>query len=146
MILTNILNGFILCMKDFKLQKLLSNEGCIFISIDQNEFAQLKLLCDDIFGDNNFIGTLIWRKKYGGGQTDEFFVTENEYIFGHRKTDKFKWYDKKLEASIDDFKYEDEKGKYNITKLEKWGSFSHRGDRPTMYFPILDPDGNELLL
>lgn len=126
-------------------KKLLSNEGCIFISIDQNEFAQLKLLCDDIFGDNNFIGTLIWRKKYGGGQTDEFFVTEHEYIFGYRKTDKFKWYDKKLEASIDDFKYEDEKGKYNITKLEKWGSSSHREDRPTMYFPILDPEGNELL-
>lgn len=125
-------------------KKLLSNEGCIFISIDQNEFAQLKLLCDDIFGENNFIGTLIWRKKYGGGQTDEFFVTEHEYVFGYRKTEKFKWFDKKLEASVDDFKYEDENGKYNITKLEKWGSSAHKEDRPTMYFPIIDPDGSKL--
>lgn len=125
-------------------KSLLSNEGSIFISIAQNEFAQLKLMCDDIFGEDNFIGTLIWRKKYGGGQTDEFFVTEHEYIFGYRKTKSFKWFDKKLEASVDDFKYEDTIGKYNITKLEKWGSSAHKEDRPTMYFPITDPDGNEL--
>lgn len=125
-------------------KKLLSNKGCIFISIDQNEFAQLKLLCDDIFGENNFIGTLIWRKKYGGGQTDEFFVTEHEYIFGYRKTSDFKWFDKNLVADESNFKYKDDKGSYSITKLEKWGSSAHREDRPTMYFPIIDPDGNEL--
>lgn len=125
-------------------KKLLNDYGCIFISIDQNEFAQLKLLCDDIFGEDNFIGTLIWRKKYGGGQTDDFFVTEHEYIFGYRKSSKFKWFDKTLEVDINSFKYEDEKGKYNITKLEKWGSSSHKEDRPTMYFPITDPDGNKL--
>ncbi len=125
-------------------KELLNDNGCIFISIDQNEFAQLKLLCDDIFGENNFIGTLIWRKKYGGGQTDEFFVTEHEYIFGYRKTAKFKWFDKTLDADIQSFKYEDKLGKYNITKLEKWGSSSHKEDRPTMYFPITDPDGNPL--
>ena len=124
-------------------RKLLSNKGVIFISIDKNEFAQLKLLCDDIFGENNFIGTLIWRKKYGGGQTDEFFVTEHEYIFGYRKTDKFSWIDKRIQKTDKNYKYEDENGKFNITKLEKWGSSSHREDRPTMFFPILDPDGNE---
>lgn len=125
-------------------RKLLSNDGVIFISIDKNEFAQLKLLCDDIFGENNFIGTLIWRKKYGGGQTDEFFVTEHEYIFGYRKTDKFNWIDKKVQKTDESYKYEDKNGKFNITKLEKWGSSAHREDRPTMYFSILDPDKNEL--
>lgn len=125
-------------------KKILSNKGCIFISIDENEFAQLKMLCDDIFGENNFIGTLIWRKKYGGGQTDEFFVTEHEYIFGYRKSKDFKWLDKNLEANEKDYKYKDAKGNYSITKLEKWGSSSHREDRPTMYFSIKDPDNNDL--
>ena len=72
-------------------QLLLSKSGCIFISIDANEFAQLKLLCDSVFGESNFIGCLIWRKKTGGGQTDEFFVTEHEYIMGYRKSPDFKW-------------------------------------------------------
>lgn len=124
--------------------KIMSDNGCIFISIDENEFSQLKMLCDDIFGEQNRIGTLIWRKKYGGGQTDEFFVTEHEYIFGYRKTNKFKWYDKHIEPDLSQFKYEDEKGNYNIVKLEKWGSSSHKEDRPTMYFPITDPDGKEM--
>lgn len=82
-------------------------------------------------------------KKYGGGQTDDFFVTEHEYIFGYRKTNDFKWYDKTLEANENDFKYEDLNSKYNITKLEKWESSSHREDRPTMYFLIKNPDGKD---
>ena len=124
-------------------RELLSCKGCIFISIDQNEFAQLKLLCDDIFDEKNFIGVLIWRKKYGGGQTDEFFVTEHEYVFGYRKTSDFKWFDKILEADINDYKYQDNIGEYSITKLEKWGSSAHKEDRPTMFFSIKDPDGND---
>lgn len=122
---------------------LLSNRGAIFISIDANEFAQLKILCDAIFGESNFIGNMIWRKKAGGGQTDEFFVTEHEYIICYRKSSDFRWIDFKLEAKIEDFKYEDAKGKYTIVKLEKWGSSAHKEDRPTMYFPIKAPDGTD---
>lgn len=44
-------------------KKLLSDDGIIFISIDDNEQAPLKLLCDEIFGDTNFIGQLHWKRK-----------------------------------------------------------------------------------
>ncbi len=125
-------------------KNLLSSEGAIFISIDSNEYAQLKMLCDDIFDDSNYIGTLIWRKKTGGGQTDDFFVTEHEYVLGYRKSPEFKWIEYQDEANIEDFKYSDSKGRYTILKLEKWGSSAHKEDRPTMYFPIIDPDGNDL--
>ena len=126
-------------------RNLLSKTGVIFISIDENEFAQLKLLCDLIFGENNFIGTMIWRKKSGGGQTDEFFVTEHEYIFGYRKSTQFIWNDKHEKIDQNEYKYKSSDGSlYKITKLEKWGSSSHKEDRPTMYFPIKDPDGNNL--
>ena len=124
-------------------RSLLSKKGCIFISIDANEFAQLKILCDSLFGENNFIGCLIWRKKTGGGQTDEFFVTEHEYIMGYRKSSDFKWIDYSQDANPNDYKFEDENGKYKIVKLEKWGSSAHREDRPTMYSSIINPDGKE---
>ena len=124
-------------------KNILSKEGCIFISIDENEFAQLKLLCDGIFGESNFIGCLIWRKKTGGGQTDEFFVTEHEYILGYRRTPEFKWIEFVEEVKEDDFKYQDKKGKFKIVKLEKWGSDAHREDRPTMYSYITNPDGEK---
>lgn len=125
-------------------KNLLSSEGAIFISIDSNEYAQLKMLCDDVFDESNYIGTLIWRKKTGGGQTDDFFVTEHEYVLGYRKSPEFKWIEYQDEANIEDFKYSDSKGRYTIVKLEKWGSSAHKEDRPTMYFPIIDPDGNDL--
>lgn len=124
-------------------KNLLSREGAIFISIDSNEYAQLKMLCDDIFDESNYIGTLIWRKKTGGGQTDDFFVTEHEYVLGYRKSSEFKWIEYQDEANIEDFKYSDSKGRYTIVKLEKWGSSAHKEDRPTMYFSIIDPDGND---
>lgn len=58
--------------KRLKIAKnLLSDKGVIFISIDDNEQAPLKMLCDEVFGNINLCGQLIWRKKSGGGQTDK---------------------------------------------------------------------------
>ena len=124
-------------------KQLLSDKGVIFISIDDNEHAQLKLLCDEVFGLNNLCGNIIWRKKSGGGQTDAFFVTEHEYILVYRKTDQFIWQDETVAISEDTFKYMDERGRYKITPLEKWGSSAHREDRPSMYFAIKSPDGKD---
>lgn len=125
-------------------KKLLKNSGAIFISIDDVELFNLKLLLDELF-KNNFIGTLIWRKKEGGGQTDSYFVTEHEYILVFQRTSKFKWMDEEVEKEDLDFKYEDEEGKYNLVRLAKWGNGARRVDRPKMYFPIYTPEGKKIL-
>lgn len=130
--------------KRLKIAKnLLSDKGVIFISIDDNEQAPLKMLCDEVFGNINLCGQLIWRKKSGGGQTDIYFVTEHEYILVYQKSAAFKWIDPVEIQSSDEFKNEDECGKYNLVKLEKWGSSAHKEDRPSMYFPIKDELGND---
>ena len=124
-------------------KKLLSAYGVIFISIDDNEQADLKILCDSIFMPSNFCGQFIWRKKSGGGQTDRYFVTEHEYILVYQATNKFCWKDIQIEKSRKNYKYQDEKGSYNLIKLEKWGSSAHKEDRPSMYFLIKNPDGED---
>ena len=124
-------------------KQLLSDKGVIFISIDDNEQAQLKLLCDEVFGANNLCGQFIWRKKSGGGQTDAFFVTEHEYILVYQASQNFVWLDPQKEKTISNYKYCDAKGQYNLIKLEKWGSSAHREDRPSMYFSIKDPNDND---
>ncbi|GAA7323859.1 hypothetical protein ID0607_03640 [Helicobacter pylori] len=58
---------------------LLKQDGVIFISIDDNEAAQLKLLCDEIFGEGNFVSCFVWQKKSGGGQA-KYFYEGHEYI------------------------------------------------------------------
>lgn len=125
-------------------KNLLKNSGIIFISIDNNEVAQLKLLCDSIFGYKNFCGQIIWRKKSGGGQTDVFFVTEHEYILCYRRTSAFVWVDETIPISSKGYKSEDNKGKYRLVKLAKWGSAAKREDRPTMYFSLTSPDKKKI--
>lgn len=65
-------------------KELLSDKGVIFMSIDDNENAQLKLLCDEVF-PNNFVAQLIWKKKQGGGNDSTNFVVEHEYILAYAK-------------------------------------------------------------
>jgi len=70
-------------------RELLSEKGVIFISIDDNEQAQLKLLCDQIFGEGNFVNQIIWRKKYGIQNDAKHFSTSHEYIICYAKNIEF---------------------------------------------------------
>ncbi|HHS6578164.1 TPA: site-specific DNA-methyltransferase [Campylobacter jejuni] len=63
---------------------LLREDGMIFISIDDNEQANLKILCDEIFGEENFISCFIWQKKSGGGQA-KYFYEGHEYMLIYTK-------------------------------------------------------------
>lgn len=65
-------------------RELLANEGVIFISIDDNEQANLKLLCDEVFGEENFVGELIHQRAKGGGQA-KYIVKGHDYILCYGK-------------------------------------------------------------
>lgn len=121
-------------------RQLLREDGVIFISIDDNEIINLSKVLNEVFGEENYVGTFIWRKKEGGGQTDDFFVREHEYIVVYRKSESFIWRDEELFNSDTSFNKEDEKGKYKAVKLAKWGTGARKEDRPTMHFPIKDPN------
>lgn len=73
--------------------RLLKNTGVIFISIDDHEQAQLKLLCDEIFGEKNFIDSIIWDKKSSakGVPPKNMMVNVHEYIIAYQKGDGFKF-------------------------------------------------------
>jgi adenine-specific DNA-methyltransferase len=127
------------------LRELMSEDGAIFIHCDNNEMHHLKMLLDEIFGELNSVGVLIWRKKEGGGQTDAYFVTEHEYILVYQKSADFKWLDEVIEVDDASFKNEDENGKYNMVKLAKWGNAARKEDREKMHFPIKAPDGKKVI-
>lgn len=119
-------------------KKLLSKRGMIFISIDDNEYAQLKLLCDSVFGEQNYITALVWQKKKGGGNDSRHVATEHEYIMLYANN-------KDLLNNIfipygDDYvmryKEVDEKGRYF------WDTFKRKSGK--QYYPIVCPDGTVL--
>ena len=69
-------------------KELLKNEGVIFISIDDNENAQLKLLCDEVFNEENFIAQIIWRRKRGKDNSARYFSRVHEYILVYSKNNE----------------------------------------------------------
>lgn len=123
-------------------RQLLRDDGVIFISIDDNEQANLKLLCDEIFGEENFVGQIIWQKKKGGGQDSQDFAKEHEYILCYSKYE-WKINDKKEQLSENKFNKIINGKKAIISKLEKWGIGALMEDAPSLYYPIKDPNGND---
>ena len=63
-------------------RELLSNDGVIFISIDDNEQANLKLICDEVFGEENFVGNIAWKKNTGDNKPNFAFTHDNIFIYG----------------------------------------------------------------
>ncbi len=78
---------------------LLSSEGMIFISCDDNEQAYLKVLCDEIFGRENFINNLVWHKKRGKDNSAKYFSINHEFILVYAKR---KEYAKILRTELDE--------------------------------------------
>ena len=125
------------------LRELLSDDGAIFISIDDNEQHHLRMLMDEIFSVENFIACITWRKKSGGGQDSEYLAREHDYILCYRKSKAFSINFRSVQVSERDFPKTKNGRKCQFIKLEKWGSNALRTDRPTMYYSIKDPDGND---
>lgn len=76
------------------LQKLLSEGGAIFISIDDNEQANLKLICDEIFGSGNFVANVSWQRTYSPRNDSKGISQETEYVLVYSKTPD--WQPKRL--------------------------------------------------
>ena len=86
-------------------QKLLRDNGVIFISIDDNEAANLKKLCDEVFGAGNFLGQFLRLTKKGGKSSD-VVSKNNDFVFCYSKTDKPELF--RFEHNDKDFKHSDE--------------------------------------
>lgn len=126
-------------------KSLLREDGVIFISIDDNEVHNLRLLMNEIFGEENFVAQFIWHAKKGGGSDSSKIVTDQEYVLCYLKSDNPAGALQKVELVGETLDKQDEKGSYRRGReLNKWGSNSRREDRPTMYFPIKGPNGKEV--
>ena len=126
-------------------RNLLKEDGVIFISIDDNEYAHLKMICDEIFNENNFVASMIWRKKNTGGGSDKVTIEiETEYVLCYTKNkEKLSVNSKPIDASKYSYKdeYYETRGAYNITDLDRVCSASSFKYQPTLDYEIQAPDG-----
>jgi adenine-specific DNA-methyltransferase len=130
-------------------RNLLKENGLIFISIDDNEGNNLRKLCNEIFGEQNFVEGFIWKKSYGGGAKEQFAVRQHEFCLLYGKNmdsiEEF-WLPPDPDAEKKYYDGKDEhfakRGPFRIKPLEATKSMDKREN---LIYPIPAPDGTEIL-
>jgi adenine-specific DNA-methyltransferase len=127
-------------------RNLLRDDGVIFISIDDNEVTNLRKICDEVFGEENFVVQMVWENREGGGGSDSrTFKTKHEYVLCFaRAVEQFETIGETV-ADDADYGHEDEsvatRGRHKLIKLN---SFSIQYSA-SLDYPIETPDGTKIL-
>lgn len=126
---------------------LLSEDGVIFISIDDGEADNAQSICNDAFGSANFITRFIWRKVDAPNDNHVAVTPDHEYILAYAAcAQKVSLRQRVAPELVDAYNGPDENGRYWRDRLlRKNGKNSLRADRPTMFYPLVAPDGTEVL-
>jgi adenine-specific DNA-methyltransferase len=124
-------------------RNLLADDGVIFISIDDNEQSRLHLLCDEIFGSNNYVAT-ITREAIRGGSVSKHIRSVHDYVLAYARNIQ-ELSAGGVEQESEPLDLQDEKGPYRKGReLNKWGAGSRREDAPGMFYAISGPSGEEV--
>ena len=128
------------------LKKLLADDGAIFISIDDTEQINLRMICDEVFGKTNYLTNFIWRKVDSPNDNKVYVTPDHEYVVAYAgNINRLVLSQMPAPSIVDAYGKVDETGrKYRDRLLKKNGRNSLRRDRPTMFFPLIAPDGTEV--
>jgi len=131
------------------LRELLRDDGAIFVSIDDNEVHRLRCLMEEVFGEENFVESFIWKKSYGGGAKERYAVRQHEFCLMYARNLErlpYLWLPPDPGAEERYYKGKDsklkERGPYRVKPLEATKSMEERSN---LVYPIPAPDGTEVL-
>ena len=118
-------------------RSVLANDGVIFISIDDAEAANLRHLCNEVFGESNFVADLCTINNLKGRNDKKYIARTNERLLMYVKSQEFDEHGLSLPDSIfAEYNMHDDNGKYRLIELRKRGGPDTRKDRPNMYYPF----------
>lgn len=125
-------------------RELLAADGAIFVSIDDRETHHLRLLLDEIFGEENFVSTVVWRKKVVRGRGARHVLPQTEYVHVYAKdVKKLPAFAEPLtDAMRGEYTQADARGPYKLIPLAKSGT-AHSA-RPNLVYEIEAPDGTAI--
>ena len=123
---------------------LLRDDGVIFISIDDNEVDNLKKLCNEVFGEENFVAQIPWIKRVSPANDSKWYSGDHEYIVIYAKT-KDLWFPNKTERTEEHNSYyknpdNDPRGPWNSAA---YTCNKSRSERPNLYYAIVNPNTGE---
>jgi adenine-specific DNA-methyltransferase len=128
-------------------RNLLREDGVIFISIDDSEVSNLQKLCDEIFGEENFVAILTWKKRVSPANDAKWFSSDHEYILVYG-LNKLNWFPIRLERNSEQNAYyknpdNDPRGAWNSAA---YTCNKSKTQRPNLFYPITNPNTSEEIL
>ena len=124
---------------------LLTSDGAIFISIDDNELENLTKICNEIFGESNFVGCICRATGTTTGQDANKIGSSCDYCLVYSKSNEFILNGLDMdEKDLKRFNEVDEKGRYSTLQLRKTGNADTKEERPNMFFQVTAPDGSKV--
>lgn len=119
-------------------RNLLTDDGLIFISIDDGEVGNLRKICDEVFGATNFAGQLVWKKGGTGKNDSQFAVVEHEYIMCYARNADVSGFGVDEEGTVTtSYNQQDEHGKYSLVRLDQ----QNLQYSPSLDYDLVGPDG-----
>ena len=127
-------------------RNLLRDDGAIFVSIDDNEVVNVRKLCDEVFGEENFVAQLVWAKRVSPANDAKWYSSDHEYVVIYARV-KEQWYPRKTERTEQHNSYyknpdNDPRGAWNSAA---YTCNKSRSERPNLYYSITNPNtGDEV--
>ena len=128
------------------IRSLLSDDGSLWITIDDNEAHYLKVLCDEVFGRRNFIGNAIWEKADSPRMDAQFYSVRHDHLLTYAKEISCTQWNRLASEIASHYDKVDDLGRrYYLKPLRAMGGQGDsRTARPTLYYPLIAPDGSEV--
>ncbi len=128
-------------------RNLLREDGVIFISIDNQEEDNLKKICNEVFGEENYITTIVWQKKVSPANDAQWFSSDHDYVVVYARN-KQMWRPERLERSESQTAYyknpdNDSRGPWNSAT---YTCGKTKDERPNLFYPITNPNTGEKVL
>ena len=125
-------------------RNLLRDDGVIFISVDDGEVAQLRKICDEVFGESNFVAQLPWIKRVSPANDSKWYSGDHEYVVIYGRI-KEQWHPEKTQRTEKHNSYyknpdNDPRGPWNSAA---YTCNKSRSERPNLYYPIINPNTGE---
>jgi len=125
----------------FLARQLLREDGVIFVSIDDNEIANLRLVMNEVFGEENFVACVAWQKKVSPANDAKWFSSDHDYVLVYARS-KSIWRPNRLKRSKEQEQYyknpdNDSRGPWNS---ETYTCGKSKEERPNLYYPMVNPN------
>lgn len=123
------------------IRRILTDDGSLWITIDDNEAHYLKVMCDEVFGRANFVANIVWQKKYAVANDHKTIAPMHDHLLVYRKSDR--WQRNLIPRTAEkdrQYKYEDEKG---VFRPDNYTCSKSAEERPNLYYAIVQPNTGE---